>query len=272
MMDKKLITMVALFGAGVAMGGGIGYLTTNRLVKSKYEQIANEDIAAVKESYRLLRKEGDLSDPSTIVNNFHYKVPENLDVDAVVEKAEAYTNDPKEVAAYLDTLREQAYSDAAVHDSIDYGAAFDRDPKVMSERVQNLLDAVDEADPEVEDIDEHDSTLFVCVPSTEHPYVISYDSFMEENQHYNKISLTYFEEDETLTDEREYIIPDTEYVVGPDALTRFGDGNPDRDIVCVRNDKTESDYEVSRDKRGYAEVVLNIHPEKEPIRKMRVDD
>lgn len=41
-----------IFLGGVAIGGGGGFLVTNALLKQKYEQISEEEIASVKESFR----------------------------------------------------------------------------------------------------------------------------------------------------------------------------------------------------------------------------
>jgi len=260
MMDKNLIKMAGLFSAGLAVGGGVGYLTTSYLIKAKYAQMATDDIAAVKEQYRLLRKEGDLSDPTTIVNNTY-----------VTEKAEP---------AYKDTVDALGYTNAEIRDSIDYGAAFARNPEEMVARFENLNRAVEasgdesayEGDDEGDDEVDPKDGVFISQRVADAPYVISYDEFMEDEPDYRKISLTYFEEDETLIDDGETIIPDIESLVTVKAMGMFGTGTTDTDMVYIRNEKHQADFEVARDQRGFAEVILQIRPDKAPIMKMRVDD
>lgn len=103
------------------------------------------------------------------------------------------------------------------------------------------------------------------------PYVISVKEFMEDRDEYDKITITYFEDDDVLCDEREEVIPNVEATVGSNALTSFGELSEDSKIVYVRNERTSTDFEVVRDTRSYAEVVLGFKEDK-GVRKMRGDD
>lgn len=103
------------------------------------------------------------------------------------------------------------------------------------------------------------------------PYVISVKEFMEDRDEYDKITITYFEDDDVLCDEREEVIPNVEATVGSNALTSFGELSEDSKIVYVRNERTSTDFEVIRDTRSYAEVVLGFKEDK-GVRKMREDD
>lgn len=70
------------------------------------------------------------------------------------------------------------------------------------------------------------------------------------------MTLTYFELDETLVDDRNEPIPNPEYSVGLDALTSFGVGSNDAYIVYVANFELEIVYEIiSRDEEYIAEVL-----------------
>lgn len=131
-----------------------------------------------------------------------------------------------------------------------------------AEELEGVLDDVEEYEEEIEEYEERFSN---------EPYVIPVKEFMDEKEEYDKITVTYFEGDDTLCDEREKIIPDVEGTVGTDSLTKFGHLSDDRNVVYVRNDILETDFEVTRDKREYSEVVLGIREEKF-IRKMRDDD
>lgn len=85
--------------------------------------------------------------------------------------------------------------------------------------------------------------------SVEAPYVISPEEFGEMDG-YTQISLTYFEDDDILSDENGVIIDDPEEIVG-DALNHFGDY--EEDSVFVRSDPKRCDYEILKDLRSYAE-------------------
>lgn len=90
------------------------------------------------------------------------------------------------------------------------------------------------------------------------PYVINIEEFTDDNEDYDKLSVTYYEGDDVMADERDGVIPEPSTLVGADALTRFGEGSDDENIVYVRNEKLTSDFEIVRDARSYASVVLGL--------------
>lgn len=92
--------------------------------------------------------------------------------------------------------------------------------------------------------------------SVEAPYVISPKEFGEMDG-YTQISLTYFEDDDILSDENGVIIDDPEEIVG-DALNHFGDY--EEDSVFVRSDPKRCDYEILKDLRSYAEFRSTLPP------------
>lgn len=91
------------------------------------------------------------------------------------------------------------------------------------------------------------------------PYLISVDLFNEEGSRFEKITMTYFEGDEVLADDKEQMVVDIEALVGKQNLTRFGECDPDdTDVIYVRNEKLEVDFEVFREDNAYSHVVLNL--------------
>ena len=91
----------------------------------------------------------------------------------------------------------------------------------------------------------------------EAPYVISPDEFGEMDG-YTQISLTYFEEDDILSDENGIVIDDPDEIVG-DALNHFGEYD-EEDSVFVRSDPKRCDYEILKDLRSYAEFRSTLPP------------
>lgn len=134
---------------------------------------------------------------------------------------------------YLEVLDRQQY------------AAQSEEPE---EFVEENLDAVHE---ESEDVTTWDR-------SRDEPYVISTDEYMNDADEYDKLVLTYFEADNTLVDEADTIIPDVEGTVGAANLLNFGAGSKDKNVVYIRNDRQENDYEVIRNMSSYSQVVLGI--------------
>lgn len=88
-------------------------------------------------------------------------------------------------------------------------------------------------------------------PSAKLPYIIPPEDFGELDE-YRQISLIYYS-DGVLTDENNNIVDDSEELVGPDALTSFGEY--EYDAVYIRNETKESDYEILRDNRRYSEIA-----------------
>ena len=92
------------------------------------------------------------------------------------------------------------------------------------------------------------------------PYVISPYDFGELDD-YNQIELTYYL-DGILEDEEYNIITDADELIGPDALTTFGEYEDDS--VFVRNERLRTDFQILKDYRTYDEA-RKINP-------ARVDD
>jgi hypothetical protein len=103
------------------------------------------------------------------------------------------------------------------------------------------------------------------------PYVISHEEFMENNFEHSQTQLTYYDGDDVLAEADGSLILDTEKVVG-DTLDRFGDGSRDANIVYVRNEVTESDYEVVRSSGSYADEVMGLRHSAHPSRRFRRGD
>lgn len=101
------------------------------------------------------------------------------------------------------------------------------------------------------------------------PYPIDAAEFHNTQQWYEKITLTYFEGNDVLTDDREDPIDNPEELVGTDYKKFFGvidESEPD--IVMIRNDSNGCDYEICRVPASYAGSPQNIVAEdnnEEPV-------
>lgn len=90
--------------------------------------------------------------------------------------------------------------------------------------------------------------------SSDKPYVIGVDEYMLGKDGYTQTTYTYYEADNTLTDERESILPDFQEYVGAENLSLFGFESGDPNVVYVRNEKHLVDYEIVRMSGSYAEL------------------
>lgn len=91
------------------------------------------------------------------------------------------------------------------------------------------------------------------VPYINGPYVIDPSDFGDGNYDHDCHCISYYA-DGILADDWGVKL-DIEDTIGLDAIDHFGDFA--EDIVHVRNERLKADYEVARDPRNYADVVMN---------------
>lgn len=78
----------------------------------------------------------------------------------------------------------------------------------------------------------------------ERPYVISPEEFGE-YEDYQRITLTYYEQDDVICDEYDEPLDDADDIVGLDSVNHYGEYEDD--TVFVRNDRRKTDYEILLD-------------------------
>jgi hypothetical protein len=88
--------------------------------------------------------------------------------------------------------------------------------------------------------------------------IISAEDFFNSENHHEKLTLSYYESDNVLTDEHDGPVPNPDEIVGPLALVSFGKDSDDSNVVYVRNNNTAIDFEIVRSYSSFSEVVLGI--------------
>ena len=200
-----------VFGAIVfATGAVIGSVATWFAIKTKYEQIAQEEIDSVKEEYDRLIK-----------------------------------SRKKEIEAVRKVVEANRDSESEEEDDEDDG---DSNYEQTMIDYNNIASTYKGSGNE-ENGKEGDNKVGDEVPYINGPYVITPDQFGDEPS-YSSQPLDYFA-DGVLADGWGVKL-DIEETIGEDALKHFGDYEDD--VVYVRNERTEIDYEVSKDPRRYDEV------------------
>lgn len=221
-MNKKLFG-VLMFAAGAAIGSAVAW----KLVKTKYEQIAQEEIDSVKEEYANLME--------SMKKNLRESAScgESQDSNEVVreEKDEEYYPDDDE-RDFTEQEKQQ----------IEYYKLTSKYRGCAEPQVENTNENNEEGD----DGNEYDD-----VPYINGPYVISPEDFNCSPPGYNAQPLDYFA-DGVLADDWGVIL-DIDETIGEESLNHFGEYQDD--IVYVRNEREEIDYEVTRDPRTYDEAV-----------------
>lgn len=106
--------------------------------------------------------------------------------------------------------------------------------------------------------DDWDAEIEEANRNPEFPYVISEAEFMENAYQHPQHSLTYFKDDDVLVDSDSNMIDNVDELIGTMNLANFGHGSKDPNIVYIRNEKKESDFEVALNEGKFAEQVLGL--------------
>lgn len=224
-MNQSLLRIAGVFVAGVISGIGVGYLLT----KKRAEKRADEEIASVREHYKIVRKDGPYSDPGSLAQKYDNIVKENLYSSLIPSREEEVVTEVKEYKEEAENFPEEHIGEYVSETA--NGFPFDYEEEIPKR-------------------------------TPDHPYVISIDEFenRDDDHPYDQTFITYWGMDRTLADERDEIVDNVDRIVGWDNLSRFGYGSGDPRVVYIRNEQFECDYEVTLDERSYAEVILGILP------------
>ena len=196
------------------LGAAAGSLATWKLIEKKYKDIAQEEIDSVKDTFSKMKK-----------NEYPDKLEDYPDFEEFDDSDDSddVDEEPKP---------EQKIDRNNKPDIVEYA-------KILSEvGYTNYAERQDKKEKKgVEPVED------------ERPYVISPDEFGEKDG-YENVTLTYYA-DGVLTDYFDNVISNVDEVVGFDSLDHFGEYEDD--VVFVRNEKMETDYEILRDLRDFNE-------------------
>jgi hypothetical protein len=215
------IRITTAFVAGLAVGTGATYIITKSKLEKKYQALADEEIASVKQKYATDYIKADL------------KATEALFVSEVTDKD---VFNPEEDVIDREVLNEDLYSKADV---------------LTEEEVTEYNKIASNYQPDRETIRKSRNNNV--------PYLITADEFMDDGIHEDeKVVLTYYEEGGTIADEDDSIMDNVDEILGKENLNHFGDNPDDPDVIHIRNEAKGVDYEIVRNKLSYSEVVLGI--------------
>lgn len=217
-MRATLGKSIALVVGGMLIGGG----TATLILKKHYQRILEEEVASVKAAYK------------TETKNLKKQNIELLDV-----VTQPKVVNPDKPLSEEDILKISA-SELIANHSYGGGVIEQEAPRFkMYDRTTTNFNPAEEERSEDE------------------PYVVSLAEFSNDEEDFDKITIRYFEEDNTLVEElRSETLPLDS--VGETNLLRFGIGSEDEEIVYVRNEKLKIDFEVIRDEGSYTASVLGI--------------
>lgn len=203
---------ILIFLGGAAIGSALTYL----IVKDKYEKIVDEEIQSVKEEYA---KSYEAKKTVEALNETKTKILEN-----VMSKASAVGVGPYEKHGVI--------TEAPVN----YNVFSKPRPEIE----------------ETEENDEEEIPNYAGHPTegiAGAPYTISPELFVNDRKYFDKITLEYYEGNDVLVEEMSDEPVDIDESIGRDSLRMFGEF--ERDLVYVRNERLETDYEVYHHSGSY---------------------
>lgn len=229
-----LLAGVALAAAGV--GAFVAYKLTRKRLELQFEQELSEQIEASKEFYRRVNKEGVFESPESAVQAL---VPEAADALRQYQGRERPVpyNKPDEIVEVPEP--NLVVSEKVVTTTNVFVQAQENDPRDWDYNAE-LADR--ELNPGV-------------------PYTISFEEFNENEPGHEQTTLTYYSDDDTLVDAMDKPVDAVERFVGQDNLSRFGDGSGDKNVVYVRNEKADMDFEIIRENGSYHKHLFGTEPE-----------
>lgn len=230
---------------GAGLGGALGFVFAQRKLETKYNQMAAEEIAEMREHFHAkatalenTESKGDLQ--SIIREKGYAPEPEASTPPMVVTPPSAVVE-----------RAEEAKEDEA--DGVETPPPADEDPEP---EVRNIFK--DNPPPE----DTWDWHKERSQRSPLRPYVIHREE-RDEQEAYEGVTFTYYEADDVVCNERDEPLDaeEREQIIGETNLEKFGHGSGDATTVYIRNDKLEMDVEVVRSPNSYAEEVHGFEPE-----------
>lgn len=214
------------------IGASAGALVTKKVLDKKYKEHLAEETAEIRRYYTLLRK----SDGSLGI------VGDTPIVEEVPSEVEI------EVGPDGELLRLPSQYIPV------------NDPSDLPETI-NIFSGnqeVFETGPELDGPDGNpinDDPLQGYVRLTGHPHIISQDDYFGTNEEWEKSTLTYYEGDKVLLDERETPIIDSDRIVGDRHLSMFGVLTSDTEAVYVRNERLSQDFEIILVRGKYSDLL-----------------
>ena len=256
---------LAIVGAaGLLVGAAAGFLVANKKSEAKWQKISEEEIESVKDTYNLLKGNGKYADPEAAAAAFreragYFERLDELQYLADGGKPEDFAGDsdprePEEDSPVGEATISSADPDTwgQVTPKVNYNRPFDAIRESSDNIVANVV-TISEGAEEPGDLhipvgDEINKTV---------PYVISELEYFQEEQDYEKLTITYYKKDNSYVDERDQPINNVEETVG-DRPHRYFGRKEDPNVVYVRNHKNLADFEILFDEGSYIEEVLGM--------------
>lgn len=239
-----------IFSAGVLAGSIFGSLVTMYVKGKEFDKRLTEETEAIKAFYEFqlteLKDIPESADPEDILEDKYAETPIVEKTEQEIIASERMANEAR--TAYAGYFKSEEKSDpvkAAIENA-----------EVKGSIKKSIFDGLEPITQEEDEFDlEREEELRAERPG--HPFVLEHDEFFNNDPEHSQNSLTYFEGDDVLVDERDNPIADVAGMIGHDTL-RFGYGSRDRNIVYIRNPRREVDFEITRSPGSFAKEVMGF--------------
>jgi len=255
---------IAYFGLGLAAGAAAGALIAFRIAykkaETKYSEIAAEEVAEMRQHYQdklvALDANNKKKDVEEIVRERGYSVePEQTEPPMAVTPPTTVVDAAREAVDDEDVVEVDDDPGDPMEEVLIEAHTSGEEPKVRNVFAEHAVD------------DTWDSFAERKRRSPLEPYVIHRDE-RDEFGHYDDVTWTYYEADDVLCNERDEVVAGDERdkLLGEANLEKFGHGSGDAQIVYIRNDQLEMQFEIVRSPNSYAEEVHGFDPPEPEIR------
>lgn len=264
--NNTIIKASALAVGGVAVGGVGGYFLAMKRLEAKYAALADEEINSVKEQYRRTSIKEKFNSPTdAMIEMYGTALRDDIEIEERTEAAEESVQEELELDAITPMDVEEVRQ---MTDRIEAGRKLartlsgvkiktsDAGYPVVSKAEQSIWETPQPSDEELrQDQWEADQ---IAMRDSMTPYWITVEDYANGSKGFDQMTLTYYEGDNTLCNEKEEMIDDIDGVIGEINLNYFGRGCKEEHLVYVRNEVISTDFEIIRVEGYYAALVLGL--------------
>ena len=256
---KPLVGTLLGFVGGVAVGGIATYFG----MKAKFEKHTNDVIREYRE-YSNGRIQKVQSELNKIIASDKFDEEEYKKKVASEPEFEDYTSYSHNNTSNSDIADSRGISGPMKGISVDSAKAIKADMDALSRDVHDcdFDEHMAEREAPEDDISEYEDALeldrqmhdeALAEGYSDFPRTISASEMLNQKQWYSKVTLTYYAGDDVLADDQDEPIEDPMDIIGEHFKEFFGMNEDEPDIIYVRNDDRESDYEVAKVETSYGD-------------------
>lgn len=242
MSGKILKLVIGIVSAGAVGGGFYFFLRWRKKNREEDEVLSAEYFFDRKEADQMLKDEID-KDPRSKMD-IHAEIDRVFDSERgsgiVRDKDDPRAGDAIDIdkKKFAKGIREYTKDDEAARRNF--------------EEYMAAMESPEEDDED--DIDDEDEEEENRPVRGHHYYPISAAQFCNSRNYYDKVSLSYYTDDNVVSDEKDKVMDNAEEVLG--RLQELFDGDEYPTVCYIRNDELEIDYEISIIEGSYRHEVL----------------